>query len=105
MGYAVRLGGRGFGVLALLLALLIGGLLGALIVYLVSLGRRPAPVTAVAPAPAPTSFVPNSAQVQQFEQWFQQMHGATVHTPPDPIAPQVETPPSAPLPPETPTQQ
>ena len=77
----VGAGGGAFRGLALVLALLVAGAIGALIVYLVGPGGRPDAVAATGPAPAaPTDpqyqqFL-QWQQWQQFEQWHRKMHAA-----------------------------
>lgn len=93
----VGAGGGAFRGLALVLALLVAGAIGALIVYLVGPGGRPDAVAATGPAPAaPTDpqyqqFL-QWQQWQQFEQWHRQMHAAARPEEPTMPMPQAEAP-------------
>ena len=113
-GSAIRvvapIGGGAFNGLGLLLALLAGGVIGALIVSLVGPARRAS--GSVTPGPAAAAGAPgqNDAQYQQFlewqklEQWHRQMHATAVTEEPAlPVQPQSEMPIGEPTPPGEPT--
>ncbi len=103
-------GVRAFPGLGLLFVVLVAIGVGALIVYFVGPGRKPAAVSAIGHAQTPGSGPYDAGwqeyqQWQQFEQWHQRMHAPTSpEAPTVPLPPQAETLPNAPTPPDAPTQ-
>lgn len=108
-GFGRRFGGVAFFPGLRLLGLLAAGALGALIIYLVTRGRRQEALQTTGQVPASGGGGPADPQWQQFEQWYRQMHGtAAPETPTAPMEPVTQAPPvpaatpSAPAPPEAP---
>jgi hypothetical protein len=74
VGAAFSRGRVAFPLFGTFLALLIGGVVGAAIVYLTRGGRRPAGATAAGYAAAPGTARPVDPRWQQFEEWHRYAH-------------------------------